>query len=188
MLWALVGVRLICPFSIESPASLVPQTNFIMQGVVDTNLIHPENVPLNPTGMITTGETGGLSVAQSLPVLPVIWCIGVFLMLCYFAFSYLKMRRLVREAVPEQGNVWICDAVATPSSWEFSGPESICPPAFPRQIGRMCWHMSAATCAARITGGSLWPSCSWPSIGSTLLCGRPTPWCAGTLNSPVTSG
>lgn len=113
-LWALVGVRLICPFSIESPASLVPQTNFIMQGVVDTNLIHPENVPLNPTGMITTGETGGLSVAQSLPVLPVIWCIGVFLMLCYFAFSYLKMRRLVREAVPEQGNVWICDAVATP--------------------------------------------------------------------------
>lgn len=112
VLWALVALRLVFPFSIESPVSLIPQTNPIMQGVVDTNLIHPETAPFNPAEMM--GETGNPSVGQSLPVLPLIWCAGVFVMLCYFAFSYLKMRRLVREAVPEQGNIWICDEVATP--------------------------------------------------------------------------
>lgn len=112
VLWALVALRLVFPFSIESPVSLIPQTNPIMQGVVDTNLIHPETAPFNPAEMM--GETGNPSVGQSLPVLPLIWCAGVFVMLCYFVFSYLKMRRLVREAVPEQGNIWICDEVATP--------------------------------------------------------------------------
>ena len=112
VLWALVALRLVFPFSIESPVSLIPQTNPIMQGAVDTNLIHPETAPFNPAGMI--GETGNPSASQSLPVLPLIWCAGVFVMLCYFAFSYLKMWRLVREAVPEQGNIWICDEVATP--------------------------------------------------------------------------
>ena len=42
------------------------------------------------------------------------WCVGVALMLCYLLLSYLRMGHLVAEAVPEAGNIWICDAVTTP--------------------------------------------------------------------------
>ena len=36
------------------------------------------------------------------------------MMLCYLLLSYLRMGHLVAEAVPEAGNIWICDAVTTP--------------------------------------------------------------------------
>ena len=42
ILWALVAVRLVFPFSIESPVSLIPETTSVIQEAVDTNLIHPE--------------------------------------------------------------------------------------------------------------------------------------------------
>ena len=45
ILWALVAVRLVFPFSIESPVSLIPETTSVIQEAVDTNLIHPEVVP-----------------------------------------------------------------------------------------------------------------------------------------------
>ena len=35
-------------------------------------------------------------------------------MLCYLLLSYLRMGHLVAEAVPEVGNIWICDAATTP--------------------------------------------------------------------------
>ena len=59
-----------------------------------------------------------MTAVQSTPapvsILLLVWCIGVAMMLCYLVFSSLNMRRLVWEAVPETGNIWICDAVTTP--------------------------------------------------------------------------
>ena len=55
ILWALVAVRLVFPFSIESPVSLIPETTSVIQEAVDTNLIHPEVVP-SDTAEFTTQE------------------------------------------------------------------------------------------------------------------------------------
>ena len=115
MLWAIVALRLVFPFSIESSVSMIPQTTSAIQEAVDTTLIHPQVIP---SGAVQAPVQAGLAAVQSTPapasVLPLVWSIGVALMLCYLVFSALNMRRLVREAVPEAGNIWICDAVTTP--------------------------------------------------------------------------
>lgn len=116
VLWALVALRLMLPVSVESPASMIPETTAILQEAVDTTLIHPEAVPSDGTPTeaqegSTATEAGG---GQQISPLPFVWCMGVALMLCYLLLSYLRMRHLVAEAVPEAGNIWICDAVTTP--------------------------------------------------------------------------
>ena len=116
ILWALVAVRLIFPFSLESPVSLIPATSSAIQEAVDTTLIHPAAVPSDTTVFPVQGESTDTYVSSdpSVSVIPLVWCLGVSLMLCYLLFSYFKMRYLVREAVPEKENIWLCDAVATP--------------------------------------------------------------------------
>lgn len=116
ILWALVAVRLVFPFSIESPVSLIPETTSVIQEAVDTNLIHPEVVP-SDTAEFTTQEGNSNTYIGSKPsvsIIPFVWCFGVSLMLSYLVFSYFKMLWLVREAVPEREKIWVCDAVTTP--------------------------------------------------------------------------
>ncbi len=116
ILWALVAVRLVFPFSIESPVSLIPETTSVIQEAVDTNLIHPEVVP-SDTAVFPAQEGNSNTYIGSKPsvsIIPFVWCFGVSLMLCYLVFSYFKMLWLVREAVPEREKIWVCDAVTTP--------------------------------------------------------------------------
>ena len=116
ILWALVAVRLVFPFSIESPVSLIPETTSVIQEAVDTNLIHPEVVP-SDTAIFTTQEENSntyIGSKSSVSIIPFVWYFGVSLMLCYLVFSYFKMLWLVREAVPEREKIWVCDAVTTP--------------------------------------------------------------------------
>lgn len=135
LLWAVVAVRLICPFSIESPVSLVPETTSAIQEAVDTNLIHPEAAPSQTAVTLTQQETpdshpGSNSFAS---LTPLVWGIGVLLMLGYLTLSYLKMRRLVREAVWEKENIWICDAVPTPFILGIIRPKIYLPSGLPEQ-------------------------------------------------------
>lgn len=116
VLWALVALRLMLPVSVESPVSMIPETTAILQEAVDTTLIHPEAAPSDGTPAetqegSTATEAGG---GQQISPLPLVWSVGAALMLCYLLLSYLRMGHLVAEAVPEAGNIWICDAVTTP--------------------------------------------------------------------------
>lgn len=135
LLWAVVAVRLICPFSIESPVSLVPETTSAIQEAVDTSLIHPEIGPDNTTALSPQEKISDPNVSNgsSVSVLPLIWVCGVFLMLGYLTLSYLKMRRLVREAVWEKENIWICDAVPTPFILGIIRPKIYLPSGLPEQ-------------------------------------------------------
>lgn len=116
ILWVLVAVRLVFPFSIESPVSLIPETTSVIQEAVDTNLIHPEVVPSDTAEFTAQEENDNtyISSKSSVSIIPFVWCFGVSLMLCYLVFSYFKMLWLVREAVPEREKIWVCDAVTTP--------------------------------------------------------------------------
>ena len=116
ILWAVVAVRLLLPFSIESPVSLIPQTAVSLQEAVDTTLIHVETVPTVNTDVAALPETAASVSTQKsgASVLPAVWGTGVVAMLGYLLFSYLRMRHLVREAVLERGNIWVCDAVTSP--------------------------------------------------------------------------
>lgn len=149
MLWAIVALRLILPFSVESPVSMVPMTTTVIQEAVDTTLIHPEPVPSGAAqAQIPENQKAIAESSQpQVSAFPIVWCIGLCCMLGYFLFSYIRMRHLVMEAIPERAGIWICDAVTTPFILGFIRPRiylpsGLCGPAKAHVIAHERSHLS----------------------------------------------
>lgn len=122
-LWALVGMRLLFPFSLESVLSLIPSAEPL-----------PEDMLLSPTPTINSGIpvinevvnpviSGSLAPTPGDSVNPMqvittvagyIWVIGMIAMLVYMLVTYLRVRGKVAEAVKIEGNVYGCDHINTP--------------------------------------------------------------------------
>ncbi len=119
LLWAVVALRLLCPFSLESPVGLMPsqptvtedQVNALIPGIVipETGMPVAQMQPTAAVPAETVPEQ--LSVTQ---IASVIWAVGVAVMLLYLLVSYLRLRHMVREAVPLAPGILVCDGVATP--------------------------------------------------------------------------
>lgn len=111
-----MALRLVLPVSIESPVSLIPQTTVALQEAVDTSLIHVEAVPPWNGAAAPLPTAIGTAQASEMHTLPLatIWAAGMAVMLGYLLISYFRMRYLVREAVQEEGNIWVCDGVTSP--------------------------------------------------------------------------
>ncbi len=123
LLWGLVGLRLICPFSIESMFSLIPSKETVPQNitVAPTPEIHTGigvlNSAVNPILAQTSAPAPAESVNPMQTVLFIasaVWLAGLCLMLLYALFSYIRVRLQVREAVRGEGNIYLCDRVASP--------------------------------------------------------------------------
>ncbi len=128
LLWGVVAIRLIFPFSIESEFSLQPgaepvRSNTMVEGQVvpyvpsiDSNLQIVDNV-VNPL----LAETFAYQEAESVAPLQVltavsesIWLCGMAGLLIFALVSMIKLRLSVREAVLYKENIYICDAVKSP--------------------------------------------------------------------------
>ena len=123
LLWGIVGLRLVFPFSLESIFSLIPSAEPIPQNI--TMAPAPEinsgigvmNEIVNPVISETLAPQVGASVNPMQIVIGVasyIWVIGIVLMLCYGAVSYILLRRKVRVSVKGEGNLYFCDDVDSP--------------------------------------------------------------------------
>ncbi len=130
VLWAVVAVRLLCPFFPASSFSLIPSRETISAEVVrfapapaiDSG-IPALNEALNPMIGERFAPAPGTSVNPLYiwtAVAGIVWLVGVAVMAGYALLGSLRMRSVVREAVPlESGaalpdNVWLCDAVRSP--------------------------------------------------------------------------
>lgn len=128
ILWGIVAIRLICPFSIACKYSLQPgvepiKSSTIVDGevfeyipsvdskftvldemvnpVLAENFAYPETDSVAPLQVVT--EIAGY-----------VWLCGM-ISLCVFAIiSIIRLLLLVREAVPYKDNVFICDEVRSP--------------------------------------------------------------------------
>lgn len=129
LLWGLVGLRLICPFTVESTLSLVPKADILSPAVTAPAAAPVQsNVPATGTvtGAVSAPVTGqaaapvpNISADQNplqiwLSVLSTVWCAGVAFLLFYAAVSYGQLRRKVRTAVRYQDNVFQSESVASP--------------------------------------------------------------------------
>lgn len=123
-LWAIAAVRLVCPFSFESPISLIPSAEtlspytvrFAKTPTIDSG-IPLINDALNPV----IGEAFAPSPYASVNPLhiltffaAVLWAAGLCLLLVFALINFLLLMRRVREAVPFKSNVWLCDFVLSP--------------------------------------------------------------------------
>ncbi|MBR6666327.1 MAG: hypothetical protein IKL22_11515 [Lachnospiraceae bacterium] len=114
ILWGMVALRLVLPFSLESVFSLLPEetpVEYVRMEEVRlpaTSVIqelNPGNAPMmvTPTGGADVGlvreevtMTGGVNIIS---VVTILWLAGVILMVLYCVLSYGKLRRRVAEAI-----------------------------------------------------------------------------------------
>lgn len=122
LLWAVVGLRLALPWSIESALSLIPSAQTLPEGimlerapVLDTG-ISALNGAINPG--FTAAFTPELGASANplqvlLPIAAALWMLGAAAMLLWALVSWLRLRKRVREAVRLEENVYECE-IASP--------------------------------------------------------------------------
>lgn len=109
VLWALVGIRLVCPFSPESALSLIPsaetlpETSLYAQKPTIHSGVAFLNSTVNPVISESLAPTPGASVnpMQVIAyVAMIVWIIGVAGMLLYGTISVWKIKRAVKVSLP----------------------------------------------------------------------------------------
>ena len=123
VLWAFVGLRLVCPFSFESIFSLIPSTDTIPQDIIysDSPAIHSGIPAINSTINLIISETFAPDVTSSANPLQIItaiasavWLLGIIAMVLYAGISYFRLHKKVSEGVVLKDNIWLCDRIDTP--------------------------------------------------------------------------
>ncbi len=152
LLWGVVALRLICPVTIESRLSLVPDriasgqiiTSIGNEYIGGVDIIYESNaeysnaveagrqpVPSEDTYYVVT-EKDSLAAPKTVektlyPVLSWIWAAGMVLMLGYTVVSYMMLRRKMAEATHLRDNIWQCEQVDSPFVLGFVKPKIYLP-------------------------------------------------------------
>ena len=123
LLWGIVAVRLICPFSFESALSLIPSAETF-----------PEKIISGPSFDVQTGITPidnrindylgdryfeGVTVPTNngnnvMTILTIVWIIGILLLVAYTVISYWRLHREVDTAVRYKDSIFQSENVSSP--------------------------------------------------------------------------
>ena len=186
LLWGMVALRLMLPFSIESALSLIPSAE----------TLSPEVVQFDPAPTITRGvelidNAVNPSLSESFAAAPLasvnplyvwtylagwVWLIGLAAMLAYALVSYLRLRRRVSASIPLRENIYVCDEVPSPFILGIVHPRIYLPSALDEaQRGSVLSHERA-----HLARRDHW----WKPLGYALLAVywfNPLLWLAYTL-------
>ena len=186
LLWGMVALRLMLPFSIESALSLIPSAE----------TLSPEVVRFDPAPTITSGvefidNAVNPSLSESFAAAPLasvnplyvwtylagwVWLIGLTAMLAYALVSYLRLRRRVSASIPLRENIYVCDEVPSPFILGIVRPRIYLPSALDEaQRGSVLSHERA-----HLARRDHW----WKPLGFALLAVywfNPLLWLAYTL-------
>ena len=129
LLWALVAVRLLLPFSVESVLSLVPSSE-----VIPTNIVY-EQKPVIDSGIRVVDNTVNPVITETfapvvgdsanplqiiVPIAFTVWIVGIAGMLLYAVINYLLLKKKVRASIPlntpagRAKRIMLCDDIKSP--------------------------------------------------------------------------
>ena len=123
LLWGIVAIRLICPFSFESTLSLIPSAETIPLNIgMDTTPtinsgISAINNAVNPIISHSNTPMAGASVNLlqiTIGIYEYIWIFGMIALALYTAISYWRLRRKVDTAVRYKDNIFQSENVSFP--------------------------------------------------------------------------
>ena len=124
LLWGIVALRLVLPFSIESALSLIPSAETVSPVAVQS-----APAPTITSGVSVIDNAVNPSLSEHFSAVPTasvnplyvwteiagwVWLIGLGAMLLYAFVSYLRLRRRVSVSLPIQDNIYLCDAISSP--------------------------------------------------------------------------
>ena len=123
LLWGIVAIRLICPFSFESPLSLIPSAETIPLniGMDSTPTINSGISAINNAVNPIIGQSNTPMAGASVNLLQItigiyeyIWIFGMIALALYTAISYWRLRRKVDTAVRYKDNIFQSENVSSP--------------------------------------------------------------------------
>lgn len=124
LLWGIVALRLVLPFSVESALSLIPSAETVSPAVVQF-----DPAPTITSGVSIIDNAVNPSLSEHFAAVPTmsvnplyvwteiagwVWLIGLGAMLLYALVSYLRLRRRVSVSLPVQDHIYLCDAISSP--------------------------------------------------------------------------
>ncbi len=112
ILWSLVGLRLIIPFSITTVFSLIPKkVNTVTENVA-----------------VLVLESGSQAdTFSALLFVPYIWLVVLIALLLYGVISYIKLKQKIVDAVLDEGNIYLSEKVDSPFVCGFIKPKIYIP-------------------------------------------------------------
>lgn len=123
LLWGLVALRLILPFSFETALSVIPSAQTVPEDIVysDTPMLNSGISFLNSSVNPIIAEHFAPNPINSVNPLQVLafvaanlWILGVIVMVIYAVISYFSVKNKVREAVILNKNIYLSDRIAVP--------------------------------------------------------------------------
>ncbi len=123
LLWSIVGIRLISPFSYESVLSLIPSVETISPEIMlDRTPEINTGIPIinNAVNPVITGSfapeplTSANPLQILIPILAVVWFLGIAVMLLYTVISYCHVKYKVRTAVLLRDDIFQSERVVSP--------------------------------------------------------------------------
>ncbi len=123
LLWGMVALRLLLPFTPESTVSLIPSAETIPMNIeFNTRPFITSGVPVinnvvNPIIVDSNTPLPGNSVNPlqiTVAICSVVWLLGVLAMCVYTFISYILLRRRVRCAVLYRDNIFCSENVLSP--------------------------------------------------------------------------
>ena len=124
LLWGIVALRLVLPFSVESALSLIPSAETVSPAVVQF-----DPAPTITSGVSVIDNAVNPSLSEHFAAVPTasvnplyvwaylagwVWLIGLGAMLLYALVSYLRLRRRVSVSLCVRENIYLCDAISSP--------------------------------------------------------------------------
>ncbi len=133
LLWFIVAMRLLMPFSIESIFSLIPSSETIPAdiGLMAKPAIHTGVLALNSVVNPIIQQTSAtdptlLTSANPLQIwiafFANIWLLGIFAFIIYMMISCLRLKKEIRNAVHFKGNIFVTDKIDSPFVFGFIRP------------------------------------------------------------------
>lgn len=123
MLWGLVAVRLICPFSLESSFSLIPSTETVPMNIemdwspaIDSGVNSINNIvnPIIAESFTPNPATSANPLQIWIPIVACIWILGMTVLLVYSVISYWLLHRRIDTAVIYKDNIYQSENVVSP--------------------------------------------------------------------------
>lgn len=123
VLWGIVAVRLVCPFSLESALSLIPSKETVSPSIMTDPLptintgILAINSAINPIIGESLAPAPGDSVNPLqiwIPILTVVWVLGMVALLIYAVISYARIKKQIGTAVLLRNNIYQSENVESP--------------------------------------------------------------------------
>ncbi|MCQ2479878.1 MAG: M56 family metallopeptidase, partial [Clostridia bacterium] len=121
ILWALVAIRLICPFSLQSALSLIPSAEPVHETMISQAAVTVDSgisaVDENVNEFIDSHINEMTPVESRFDVMTIcgiIWAAGFVLMLMFFAFSFIRIKRQTAASINVKERIWMCDDISSP--------------------------------------------------------------------------